>query len=319
MEHAAEMTADCAVEIMVHPGNAGYADEEQTLHREWWAGLPFMPARELRRARGDAAQPANILSKIGRAPSRPSGCPRAPRTSPPARARSFANATTRGMSAMASTRSLASRDRLVERPPARERPAEHHLGAILERDRGQQIAVAAEAEHRALLGAGGGGDARGLVDAARDQRGEQARARARLAREADADRRGSRPAPRPTPGRADRACRRRGARGAGRRRVTAAMHLGVVRAAHHRRGAALASSLGLHRAAERADAARGRLLAHDVRDRLERIAAEAADAVDDEVRAVEVIAERAQHLARHRRRAPRHDEPRPRDLGVVGR
>lgn len=41
VEHAAEMTTDCAVEIMVHPGNAGYADEEQTLHSEWWAGLPF--------------------------------------------------------------------------------------------------------------------------------------------------------------------------------------------------------------------------------------------------------------------------------------
>src|SRR5262249_45907847 len=83
---------------------------------------------------------------------------------------------------------LGERDRLVEREAARERPADDDLGATFEADGGEQIAVTAQAEHGALVGARGGGDARGLVDAARDEGREQARASACLIGEADANR-----------------------------------------------------------------------------------------------------------------------------------
>jgi hypothetical protein len=256
---------------------------------------------------------------------------------------SRAKRATRGMSPIASTRSLASATASSTLRP-REGLADHHLGPVRERDRREQIAVTTQAEQRPFLRAGRRGDARRLLHAARDQRREQPRPRARLLREAHADREAADQRRAPLEAAqvvravdAERGVRHRGRDGGD--------HLGVVRSAHHRRGAALDHLAGLHGPAERPRPAHGRLGAHDVGDGLEGavggspgglggsrpphrvrlveggvpLGPEAADAVHEEVRAVQVIAERAQHLPRDRRRDREEHEPRPRDLGIVRR
>src|SRR5213075_1582281 len=75
---------------------------------------------------------------------------------------------------------------LLERETSSERLAEDDLRAIIEADRREQIAVAAEAEDGALLGARGRRHARCLINAARDQRREEPRPCARLLGVADA-------------------------------------------------------------------------------------------------------------------------------------
>lgn len=59
---------------------------------------------------------------------------------------------------------------VVERSTTRQRLADDHLGPIFERDGREEVAVAAQPEHRPLVGARGHRDARRLLDTARDER-----------------------------------------------------------------------------------------------------------------------------------------------------